>query len=82
MAKQITLRNVQPELARRIERLARDSGTSVNGKVLEILEQAVGLDAVARRARLARYTTWTQDDLKEFEANLAAQRVVDAKLWS
>jgi hypothetical protein len=82
MAKQITLRNVQPELARRIERLARDSGTSVNAKVLEILEQAVGIDAHARRARLARYTTWTADDLREFEDSLAAQRVVDPKLWS
>jgi hypothetical protein len=82
MAKQITLRNVQPELARRLERLARESGTSVNTKVLQILEQAVGVDANARRARLARYTTWTDDDLREFEESLAAQRTIDAKLWS
>jgi hypothetical protein len=82
MAKQITLRNVQPELARRLERLARDSGSSVNTKVLQILEAAVGLDVSARRARLSRYTTWTPDDLREFEENLAAQRVVDAKLWT
>jgi hypothetical protein len=82
MAKQITLRGVQPELARRIERLARESGTSVNAKVLQILEQVVGIDASARRARLSRYTTWTNGDLREFEESLAAQRVVDEKLWS
>ena len=82
MAKQITIRNVQPELARRIERLAQDSSTSVNAKVLQILEQAVGLDASARRARLARYTTWTPDDLRELEAALAEQRVVDPNLWT
>jgi hypothetical protein len=82
MSKQITLRGVRLELARRIERLAEDSGTSVNAKVIQILEQAVGLDASARRERLARYTTWTSEDLREFEENLAAQRVVDAKLWS
>jgi hypothetical protein len=81
MPKQITLRGVYPELARRIERLADESGTSVNAKVLRILEQAVGIDASARRERLARYTTWTSDDLREFEASLAAQRVVDSKLW-
>ena len=82
MSKQITVRGVQPELARRIERLAKDSGTSVNATVLRILGQAVGIDESARRARLARYTTWTGDDLREFEAALAAQRIIDAKLWS
>jgi hypothetical protein len=81
MPKQITLRGVYPELARRIERLADDAGTSVNAKVLQILEQAVGLEAGERRARLARYTTWTAEDLREFEASLAEQRVVDEKLW-
>ncbi|MEA2700612.1 MAG: hypothetical protein QOI66_4883 [Myxococcales bacterium] len=82
MAKQITIRNVQPELARRIERLARESGTSVNAKVLQIIEQAVGIDGSARRTRLARYTTWTSDDLREFETGLTAQRIVHPKLSS
>ena len=82
MSKQLTVRGVHRELARRIERMAEESGTSVNAKVLHILEQAVGLDASARRARRARYTTWTTDDLREFQESLATQRVVDAKLWA
>jgi hypothetical protein len=82
MAKQITLRNVQPELARRLEQAARDSGISVNAKAIQILEHAVGIDSSARRRRLTRYTTWTPADLREFEDNLAIQRVVDSKLWS
>jgi hypothetical protein len=82
MAKQITIRGVRPELARRMEQMAKESGTSVNAKVLQILEQASGIDETARRARLSRYTTWTADDLREFEEGLAAQRVVDVKLWT
>ncbi|HXJ20665.1 MAG TPA: hypothetical protein VMT03_10560 [Polyangia bacterium] len=82
MAKQITLRNVQPELARRLEQAARDSGTSVNAKAIQILEQAVGIDSSARRTRLQRYTTWTDTDLRQMEESLAAQRLVDPKLWS
>jgi hypothetical protein len=39
-------------------------------------------DPSARRSRLARYSTWTEEDMREFEAALTAQRVVDAKLWS
>ena len=82
MAKQITVRGVQPELSRRIEQRAEERGTSVNATVLDILKAAVGLDQSARRSRLQRYTTWTQQDLQEFEAELTAQRAVDAKLWS
>jgi hypothetical protein len=82
MVKQITVRGVYGELARRIERLADEAGTSVNSTVIQILEHAVGLDRNARLERLSRYTTWTEDDLKEFEGNLRIQRVVDAKLWS
>jgi hypothetical protein len=35
-----------------------------------------------RRAQLQRYTTWTDADLHEFEVGLAAQREIDAKLWT
>lgn len=82
MPKQLTIRNVQPELARRLERAAEDAGSSVNAKVLQILEQAMGIDSVARRARLARYTTWTAEDLRDFDEALTAQRIVDTKLWT
>ena len=35
----------------------------------------------ARRERLRRYTTWTADDLKEFNASLDEQRVLDERDW-
>jgi hypothetical protein len=82
MAKQITIRGVLPDLSQRIERLAQERKQSVNATVLDILKAAVGLDQSVRRTRLRRYTTWTEDDLREFQAALTAQRVVDAKLWA
>ncbi len=82
VAKQITLRGVEPELARRIGRVAQDAGTSVNTAVLRILERAVGLDESERRLRLARYTTATASDLRELEEAIAAQRDIDPKLWT
>jgi plasmid stability protein len=82
MAKQINVRGVPTELSRRIGQRAEDRGISVNATVLDILKAAVGLDQSARRSGLQRYTTWTEQDLQEFEAALTAQRVVDAKLWS
>ncbi len=79
MAKQLTIRGVPEEVARRLARMSQDRGKSVNATVLEILEGAAGLHG--RRARLDRYVTWTDEDLDEFEDALKAQRVIDEDLW-
>lgn len=79
MPKQLTVRGVSDEVARRLESLSRARGTSVNATVLEILHSAVGFDE--RRRRLERYATWSAEDLAEFEEALAAQRTIDADLW-
>jgi hypothetical protein len=79
MPKQLTVRGVSDELGRRLTRLSRERGTSVNATALAILEAAVGMDA--RRRRLERYATWSAADLAEFDRALADQRVVDDELW-
>jgi plasmid stability protein len=80
MATQLTIRGVPDEVRRRLESLGKARGKSLNATVLEILDHAFDVDE--RRRRLARYATWTSDDLQEFEEALAAQRVIDAGLWS
>ena len=79
MPKQITLRGVPDELGRRLQRLSESRGKSLNATVLELLSDVVGIDE--RRDRLARYATWTPEDLAEFEQELRAQRTIDDKLW-
>ena len=80
MSKQLSIRGVPDEVAQRLTRLSQDRGQSVNTTVLEILKRAVDVDE--RRAHLERYATWTDQDLDEFQRALAAQRVIDGKLWS
>ena len=75
MARQLTIRGVPDEVGRRLESISRAKGQSVNATVLEILATAVGVDE--RRRRLARYMTWNQEDLAEFNQALAAQRSTD-----
>jgi hypothetical protein len=77
--KQLTIRGVEADLDRRLKHLSEERGESVNATVLAILAEAVGLDV--RKERLARYATWTADDLCEFQKALAQQRTVDAKSW-
>lgn len=79
MAKQLTIRGVSDELGRRLTRLSRDRGQSVNATALSILEDAVGVNA--RRGRLKRYATWSAADVAEFDRALADQRVIDDELW-
>ena len=79
MPAQLTVRGVSEELSRRLARLSRERGQSINATALAILEEAVGIQA--RRRHLARYATWTSSDMKEFDSALADQRVIDDDLW-
>ena len=79
MEKQLTIRGVPAEIARKLQKLSSARGRSVNATVLEILHQALGESP--RRERLARYATWTAQDVAEVEEAVAAQRVVEDKLW-
>ncbi len=80
MAKQLTIRNVPEEVAERLKRLSVERATSLNRTVVEILEKAVGVDD--RRARIERYVTWTDVDLREFDEALASQRLIAGELWN
>jgi len=79
MSKQLTIRGVPDEVAVRLTRISEERGRSVNATVIEILQEAVGVEQ--RRARLQRYATWTDQDMVEFEDALQAQRVIDEELW-
>ncbi|MGQ0736140.1 MAG: hypothetical protein ACT4QD_21120 [Acidobacteriota bacterium] len=77
--RQLTIRKVPAEVGKRLDRLSRARGESLNTVVLGILTESVGVDA--RRARLERYATWTEEDGAALDAALASQRVVDGDLW-
>lgn len=75
----ITVRNVDEDLYTRLRAISAVKGESLNATVLRILRDAVGADA--RRKRLLRYATWTDEELQEFNAVLREIRVVDQKQW-
>lgn len=77
--RQLTVRDPSPELSRRLKEVAAARGESVNSTILRLLEQALGLEA--RRERLRRYATWTEDDRAEFDAALRDQRRTEPDLW-
>jgi plasmid stability protein len=79
MARQLTIRNVPDAVAKRLVRLSRERGESLNTTVVGLLTDSVSYDA--RRERLERYVTWTADDVASFDNALRAQRTIDDDLW-
>jgi hypothetical protein len=70
---------VRSTLPTPVDRLERPGAELPSSDWLRLLEEAVGLDA--RRQRLERYATWTDEDLEDFETTLRDQRQVDDELW-
>jgi len=82
--KALTIRNVDARLARALERETSRRGTSLNRTVLELLRQALGVDALSRPSNgLVKLAgTWTARELAQFEAHTAVFEQVDPELWT
>ena len=81
--KALTIRKVDPRLARALELETRRRGTSLNQTVLDVLSHALGVALSAPRTNgLARLAgTWTARDHAEFERATAVFERVDDELW-
>ncbi len=85
--KAITLRNVPPEVARRIEQLARAEGVSFNKATIRLLRKAIESERNRKGARPRRDElsalagTWSKKEADAFDEALRAQRQIDPELW-
>lgn len=80
--RQYTLRNVPPSVDRALRRLAKARGRSLNALLLEIVQQAAGVEAAPRvHDDLDRLIgSWVSDP--ETERTLVEQRRVEPGDWS
>ncbi|MEW6745961.1 MAG: hypothetical protein AB1486_24745 [Planctomycetota bacterium] len=67
--KQITVRNVDPELARALEKERRRGGRSLNQVVLDLLRRALGLGQGEIYSNGLRHLAggWSQEEFEAFE---------------
>jgi hypothetical protein len=84
--KQVTLRNLPPELARAIRRKADEKHTSVNKVVISLLEESAGMRGKKTDKPLYHDLdtlagSWTEEEASAFEKALARQRAIDPELW-
>ena len=81
--KNVTIRNLPPQVAEGLAREKRQRGQSLNQTVIDLLRQVLGLGADRKRSNgLARLGgTWDADELKAFEAATAVTEQIDEELW-
>jgi hypothetical protein len=83
--KSLTLRDVPPDVARRIHELARDEGISLNKAAVRLLRDAVRGEHARRGPPYddldALAGTWSEAEAKTFDEALAEQRTIDRKMW-
>ncbi|MEZ4226791.1 MAG: hypothetical protein R3B13_37965 [Polyangiaceae bacterium] len=82
--KALTIRNVDKDLARALERETKRRGRSLNQTVLGLLRQALGLEPEQPRSNgLAKLAgTWSAEELERFERDTRVFEAVDEELWS
>ena len=84
---QLTIRGFDKELARRIRRLARAEGISLNKAVLRLLRRGAGLAEPDQPADVVGTSldqligTWTADEASEFDRAIADLERIDSGLW-
>ncbi len=82
--KALTIRNVDPALARELERERKRRNLSLNKTVLVLLHQALGMEPGAVRSNGLRKLagTWSPADAAEFDRAVAPFEQIDEELWS
>ncbi|MBW2734837.1 MAG: hypothetical protein JRH20_20815 [Deltaproteobacteria bacterium] len=84
---QLTIRGFDPELQRRIRRLAKSKGISLNRAVLELLRKGAGLDDTQDDTGLIGSSldtfigTWSDEEADEFEESIAEFSTIDEEVW-
>jgi hypothetical protein len=81
--KALTVRNVDPQLAKALARETKRRGSSLNQTMLDVLRRGLGIDGVTPRTngleKLAG--TWTAEEFAEFESNVQMFDAIDPELW-
>ncbi len=84
--KTITLRGIDDETAATLKKQAKQSRTSVNATVLNLIRESIGLDK-KKRTRIYNDLDnlaggWSQEDEQEFNKTTRLFTKIDEELWT
>jgi plasmid stability protein len=77
----LTIRNVPDDLGEALDKEKNRRNVSLNRTVIDVLSQSLGV-GLPRSNGLARLAgTWTAEDLRTFEENIAPFEMIDDEIW-
>jgi hypothetical protein len=81
--KHLTIRGISPDLAKALEKEARDRSQSLNQAVKDLLARALGrTEGGSYDNGLGRFAgSWSEEDMRLFEERTASFEQIDDELW-
>jgi hypothetical protein len=82
---QITLRGIDPEIERKIRRVAKKSGKSLNRVVLDMIYKSTGFNKKSKRQPAASLRNlaggWSEKDAMDFKESIKLCEQIDEEMW-
>jgi len=79
--KTLTIRNLPGDLANALVEEKHRRGTSLNQTVIDLLSQGLGVGVRRSNGLAALAGTWSEEDLRAFEAAVRPFGTIDPELW-
>lgn len=85
--KAITVRGIEPDLAKRLKAAAQAKGKSVNQFVIDQLKQGLGMQkekkfTVVHHDLDHLFGKWSQEEYSRIQGKIDKERTIDKELWN
>lgn len=85
--KTITVRRIEPSLAKELKQVANKEGKSVNQLVIETIKQYLGIKKERRFTVVYHdmdhiFGRWSEEEFKQIQGKIDSERKVEKELWS
>jgi ribosomal protein S24E len=87
MMKTITVRRIEPSLAKKLKQVANKEGKSVNQLVIETIKQYLGMKKERRFTVVYHdmdhiFGRWSEEEFEQIQGKIDSERKVEKELWS
>ena len=82
----MTIRGIDPQLAEKLAKTAKEQGTSANQFILDIIRTHLGLRKKKRHTAEYHdldnlFGKWREDEFRKIQGKIDEERRVDQELW-
>jgi ribosomal protein S24E len=87
MMKTITVKRIEPSLAKKLKQEANKEGKSVNQLVIETIKQYLGMKKEKRFTVVYHdmdhiFGRWSEEEFEQIQGKIDSERKVEKELWS